>query len=176
MKFTDNIGLWGLFNMKVYDVSTGEKKLVRQFTKNNQIVNDGRQALLELMAPSVGGLNQVERQLGSISAGTNATPPTIVNTGASMVQVWKHAFTAGEIIRVNVAPNSFYVWIQATMLTTDAVGSVLAEAGVFTRGDDPDPTLSTTRKLYARQTHPLINPKTATMVIAYDWRFGVSIQ
>ena len=176
MKFNDPIALWGIFNMAVYDFASGEKKLLRRFTKKNQIVNTGRAAIVEIMACPDDTGYQEERQLWSISAGTNNTPPQITDTTSTMVEVWQHQFTVGvDCIPVTTAPNSFYIHVTSTMLTTDAIGSPLVEAGVFTRGDNDDPTLSTTRALYARQVHPLIT-KTATMVIEYDWRFGISIQ
>ena len=170
MQLKDSMGLWGILGVRVYDIRNGKMQLIRTFTKKNQIVNDGRQAVLELLAP--GGLGQADRQLFSISAGTNNTPPTIVNTRATMTRVWDHDFTVGEITYVASTPNDFYVWVQASMPALVHPGVVFTEAGVFTRGDGVDPL---TIKLYARQTHPAVT-KTATMVIAYDWRFGISIQ
>ena len=184
MKFSDSAGLWGVFTMRVYDVRDGQKKFFRRICKKNQIVNEGRQTLLELMAPPLPGAPvppypeyQYERQLWSLSAGTNATPPTINNDVNTMVEAWQHAFSDPECTVVAVAPNDFYVHVNVTMpgIGGAAAGTLLTEAGIFTRGDDDVPGSALGRRLYARQTHPIIE-KTDTMVIEYDWRLGISIQ
>jgi len=184
MKFSDSIGLWGIFTMRVFDMRKGELELLRTIHKKNQIVNEGRQSLLELMAPPIPGVApppypeyQYERQLWSLSAGTNPTPPTINNDVNTMTEAWQHPFTNPERVVVAVAPNDFYVHVNVTMPALGAVtaGTNLVEAGIFTRGDNDVPGSAAGRRLYARQTHPVVQ-KTDTMVIEYDWRLGISIQ
>lgn len=187
MKLADSIGLSGIFEMRVYDIRDGQKKRVRRFQKKNQIVNEGRQTVLELMAPPIPVLTpppypeyQYERQLWSLTAGTNATPPTINNDVNTMIPAWEHPFTNPERVVVAVAPNDFYVHVNVTMPALPSAGAPpagtqLVEAGIFTRGDNDVPGAAAGRRLYARQTHPLIE-KTDTMVIEYDWRLLVSIQ
>ncbi len=182
MDIKDSLGLFGIFGMRVFDIVDGEKKCIRRICKKNQIVNEGRQNLLELMAPPLLGAPpppytsyQYERQLWSLSVGTNPTPPIITNDATSMTEVLQHVFTEPECAVVSVVPNDFYVHVNVSVLEAEAVGQDLVEAGIFTRGDNDTPGLAAGRRLYARQTHPLI-AKTATMVIEYDWRLGVSIQ
>ncbi len=186
MDFSDSMGLFGIFEMRVYDISGGKKKRIRRFQKKNQIVNEGRQNVLELMAPPIPVLAtppepypayQYERQIWSISAGTNSTPPTINNDVSTVVPAWEHALSNTERFVVAVAPNDFYIHVSVTMPGIGGApsGTNLVEAGIFTRGDDDVPGLAAGRRLYARQTHPLIE-KTDTMAIEYDWRLGISIQ
>lgn len=175
------IGLWGYFKMQVYDHSGGVKRRILKWEKKNQITNQGRDIVLLLMCPyNVPGTLpddvQIEHRIWSLSAGTNGTPPTISDDDATMVPVWTSAFDFdAECIVVSTPPNSFYLQITKTMPTTEGVGSTLTEAGVFTRGDDPDPALAVGRKLYSRQVHtPIV--KTITMTIEYSWQLGISIQ
>lgn len=169
---SSEVALYGVFGIRVYNIRNGEKKCIRRILKKNQIVNTGRQALVELLAPGV--TDQYERQLWCISAGTSNTPPTISDT-TLISKVWDHAFTAGEITQVISPPNTFEILISVTMGVGENNGETLREAGIYTRGDNDVPASSTTRVLYARQVHPDI-VKTASMTIDYEWRLGVLIQ
>ena len=173
--FQDSPELFGIFGMKVYDVRNGKRICVRRVLKKNQITNQGRRALLELMRPVTFGVNQTIRQIFSLSVGTNSTPPTINDDDATMAQVWRNELVLSECEVVATAPNLFLLQIGKILPETDAVGQVLTEAGIFTRGTLADPYTSADRWLYARQTHPPIT-KTITMLIEYNWKLGVSIQ
>lgn len=167
--------LWGIFGMKVYDVRDGQRKCIRRIVKKNQITNQGRKAVLELMRPTTYGILQDERQIWSLSAGINTIPPQITDDETVMSEVWQSAFSGPECQVIDVPPNSFYLQITKTMAEADAIGSVLAEAGIFTRGSDDDPSVAIGRLLYARQIHPPVT-KTNVMTIEYDWRLGITIQ
>lgn len=173
------ISLYGYFKMNVYDHSGGKKRRILKWEKKNQITNQGRESVLILMCPhDVPGTPdaQTEHRIWSLSAGTNDTPPTISDDDATMVPVWTDEFNfASECVVVSTPPNSFYLQITKIMPTSAGVDSTLTEAGVFTRGDDPDPAIAAGRKLYSRQVHtPII--KTITMTIEYSWQLGISIQ
>jgi len=174
-------GLFGIFDMKVYDIRDGKRKRIRHIHKRNQITNQGREGLLNLMRPetnSPGDPDTLQRQnkVWSLSVGTNATPPTINDDDTTMTQVWRSEFNPFSECQVVVAPpDLFLLQIGKILPETAAVGQVLTEAGVFTRGDADDPYTAVGRGLYARQTHPAIT-KTATMTIEYDWKLGITIQ
>jgi len=177
-----SVGLHGIFGMRVYDIRKGKRTCVRRITKNNQITNQGREALLGLMYPDfLDSVNpeiiQEERKIWAISAGTNNTPPTILDDETTMTEVWKHKFStiSAECTIVAIAPNNYHLQISVIMLEGDAVGDTLTEAGIFTRGDDDDPLLTAGRRLYARQTHPAIL-KSNVMTIEYDWKLGITIR
>lgn len=173
--------MFGIFDMKVYDTRNGIRKQIRHVHKRNQITNQGRTALLDLMRPETNNPGapddlQRERKIWSLSVGTNAIPPTINDDDTTMVQVWRSQFLPlAECQVVVVPPNQYLLQISKILPTTAAVGQVLAEAGIFTRGDNDDPYTAIGRMLYARQVHPPI-PKTGTMTIEYDWKLGISIQ
>lgn len=169
------LSLWGIFGMRVYEHAKGEKKCIRRIVKNNQITNQGRKAVLELMRPVTYGIQQDERQIWSFSAGTNPIPPQITDDDTTMIQVWQSAFSPAECVVIDVPPNTYYLHISKAMYEADAVGDILTEAGIFTRGDDDDPSVAVGKMLYARQIHPAVE-KTAVMTIEYDWKLGITIQ
>lgn len=176
LKLKSGCQLWGIFGMKVYVTQKdGQRKCIRRIVKNNQITNQGRTALLELMRPVTYGVLQDERQIWSLSSGTNSTPPQIIDDETTMTEVWQSAFLAPECQVVAVPPVTYYLQVSKIMPTTAAVGSTLVEAGIFTRGDNDDPALAVGRMLYARQIHaPVI--KTNVMTIEYNWKLGITIQ
>ena len=175
----DNIQLFGDFTLRVYDLVDGKREMVRRFQKRNQITNEGREALLSLMRPTVDlGTPLIDDRIWSLAVGTNGTPPTVSDTESTMYLRFISAldFAGGECSRITTPPNDYYLAISKVIGTGDANGATpIAEAGIFTRGDDPDPELATTKKLYARQVFsPII--KTDTMSITIDWQLGITIQ
>lgn len=175
----NDASLYGNFGFSVYETRGGQAVRVLRVRKRNQITNEGRLALLNTLAvlSTDPAGQQVENGIWSLAVGTDATPPTILDTDASMAGsvAWRSAFAGGELTRIATTPNSFYLQINKTLGLTDAVGETLAEAGVFTRGGDDDPYAAVGRKLYARQVHsPIL--KTGTMTIQYDWQLGINIQ
>lgn len=181
----DHARLYGHFGMRVYDVKNGQKSLVLRITKKNQITNDGRRVMLELLRQTTLTPPQEfpnYNQLWSLSAGSSNIPAAVTDTGL-YTPVWTSAFTSDAEIYVQDIP-TLEIVVSKIMPETDAIGLDLYEAGLFTRGslDDPstlpDPTdwtLIPYRRMYARQTHPLVT-KTNTMSIEYDWRLGVTVQ
>lgn len=172
----DGIALFGDFSMKVYE----KDKLVRSFKKRNQITNQGREALLQLMRPNYAGDpdgEQIENRIWSLAVGSNSTPPAITDTESSMDIRWQEAFifTGGECEIITTPPNDFHLAITKTLPASAAVGSTLVEAGIFTRGDDDDISITVGRKLYARQKYSPIT-KTDTMTVQFEWLLGITIQ
>jgi len=169
--------LFGSFGMKVFDVRSGRPELIFRWVRKNQVTNQGRTALLELMCPFGITDASINNQIWSFEVGTNNTPPSIDDDETTMTAVFTSnlSFSSGECVIVATSPNSYYLAISKSVGTGDANGSTLTEAGIYTRGDDPDPLLATGRRLYARQVHsPII--KTGTMTIVYDWQLGILIQ
>lgn len=178
-----DIGLWGDFGMQVFDVSSGTPQRILRIRKKNQITNDGRTAILNLMG--TGGITglpddaavivQRDNRIWSLAVGTNPTAPTVTDTLTTMTVAWNSVFSfPAECEIVADPPSSFYLSISKTLGVDYANGSTLTEAGILTRGDDDDPASSTTKSLYARQVHsPIL--KTATMTIQYDWQLGITI-
>ena len=182
MKLRDSgPALFGIFDMTVYDLKDGTRKRFRHIHKRNQITNQGRESLLDLQRPETnnpGAPDELQRQskIWSLSVGTNPTPPTLNDDDTTMLQVWRGEFSPlSECQVVVIPPDQYLLQIGKILPEAAAVGQVLTEAGIFTRGDQDDPYASAGRRLYARQVHPPIN-KTGTMTIEYDWKLGISIQ
>lgn len=184
----DGLSLYGQFGMKVYDVKNGQKTLVRQITKKNQITNTGRLIVLELLRQSVLGTipqqNPNYNQLWSISAGTNGTIPSVADTGLyDATPPWTGQFFSDAECKVVTVPN-LEIQVTKVMLEAEAVGFTLREAGLFTRGEADNPPsppgyasweVIPYRRMYARQVHPPVI-KAATMTIEYVWLLGVTVQ
>lgn len=166
--------LYGRFGMTVYEVKDGQTRVLRRIQKKNQIVNNGREAMLLLLGQLGTAVPPNESQIWSLSAGTGGIPPQITDIGLATA-VWTSVFVPLEVSIVALAPSTFEVQTTKTLPTTDANGSTLQEAGIFTRGDNDDPSLAGNRKLYCRQTHPPIL-KTSSIQIVYDWRLGVTVE
>jgi hypothetical protein len=177
---TVQIALWGNFGLQVFDHSSGTPRRILRVRKKNQITNEGRIALLNLLgAGDQTGWEDtlLENRVWSLGAGTNGTPPTIDDDRDTMSLVWisKFAFNSGECQVVASPPNSYYLSISKILPQGDAIGDVLQEAGVFTRGLNDDPSVVAAQSLYARQQHSPVT-KTGNMTIQYDWQLGITIQ
>jgi hypothetical protein len=78
-------------------------------------------------------------------------------------------------------PALFDINVLKELPVGSATGSILAEAGLFSRGQldvpvTPDPWESIPdRRMYARQTYPSFE-KGATMSVTYDWHLGLTVQ
>lgn len=180
----DYMQLYGRLQVRLYDVKHGKKVLKRRFTKMNQIVNGGRDMILELLAqiasdPGPQG-NPYWNTVWSISAGTDPIPAMATQTQLGS-PVWT-AQLAPVTERIYNVPLHEINVIKAFPAGT-GTGSVLAEAGLFVRGQYADPTaagvatweLIPGRRMYARQTHPAFT-KGATMEVVYDWHLGMTVQ
>jgi len=170
----DESCLYGRFSMTIYDVKNDQRKIVRRIQKKNQVVNDGREVMLQLLGQLGVGILPAENQIWSLSAGTGGIPPVITDTQLHF-PVWTGAFTPLEVAVVALPPSTFEVQVTKTIPVTDANGLTLQEAGIFTRGDNDDPALAGNRRMYCRQTHPPIL-KSNTMQIVYDWRLGITVE
>ena len=174
----DAIKMYGVFGLRVFELRGGKFVQTRRIQKKNQITNQGRSNVLNLLCPATFGYDglQDELKIKSIAVGTNSTPPTVADDDTTMVTVWREAFDyISDCVVINNPPNDFMLSITKELPTTEANGSTLTEAGIFTRGDENDPDISVGMQLYARQVHsPII--KTSVMSILYDWQLGITIQ
>ena len=184
-KVQDSIlGLYGDFGVRFFDEKTQET--VFKCEKRNQITNEGRDAILELLFQDPAGTASQQdpgyNQLWSLSVGTGILPPTVADTGlVSPVFSSAFNFAGGELTKVTLPPTTYELVINKTIPSgTLADGTEVAEAGIFTRGNADDPGAGnwediSYRRMYARQVHPAI-VITATLAITYEWRLGVTIQ
>jgi hypothetical protein len=184
-KLQDGLKLYGDFFMRVYDAAPdGTKKLRFRFAKKNQITDDGRLVVLELLSQvALGGtpvqMNPEYGQIWSLSIGDGPLPPmssqhTLVSpvwTVALDIALGERAYNAG----------AFQLNIHKEIPVGDADGLTFAEAGLFTRGSQAAPGgLYPTwqdipeRMMYARQIFPSFE-KGATMSVVFDWTLGMTV-
>ena len=118
IELCDRIRLAGELTIKVYDVKDGQAILTRRMTNKNQVTNDGRQVLIDLlgqmgMSPTVS--DPTYNQLWSFEAGTDGTPTTVGDVGLGAT-AWSSRFLAPE---VSVIPSpTFEIFIDKIMPTS----------------------------------------------------------
>jgi hypothetical protein len=179
IKFSTAGTLFGNFGLVVYDVKNGEKKRLFGIQKHNQITNLGREAVLSLLAQDAMGTPAQQHpeysQIWSIAYGSDGTPPSITDTSLYSELQRDQLTIPAERELVVVSPSIYQVHISHTLGPGVLVGATLAEAGLYTRGDNDDPSLAANQVLYARQIHPMFTIG-ATMSIEYAWVLGLLVQ
>lgn len=172
----DAATLYGRIDVSVFDAARGGKRIYH-VKKKNQIVNTGRQAVLEMLTQYSGGTpgqqNPEYNQLWSLGVGTDGTPPTVSQTSLGAEVLTKVLPRPGGVLYVP-AP-TFEIHCSMTFTTTEANDpSPLQEVALFTRGDNDDPYVASDRLMYARQTFsPFI--KTSTMTVVFNWYLGMTV-
>lgn len=134
--------------------------LVQHIRKRNTIVYDGRNALLYLLAQTVGVPG--DWRITRLIPGTDATPPTVgdLAVGAPLGLSDQIVLTAPDY---TISAASGELIITGTLDTTQANGFFLREIGlVMSNGE-----------LFARQIHPTVE-KTAMLTVTYTWRIAVT--
>lgn len=158
----EQLALYGIFGFTVYEHKSGAPVKVFSVLKKNQITNSGRLLVLNLLANPA--TLSVDNQIGRLYVGTNATPPTMLDTVVTMHDVEQLDLVYG--VDITLDSPGFLLSVMKELAPAEAVGSTLTEAGIVTMDDST---------LYARQIHsPII--KTGTMTVTYTWQLGVSIQ
>ena len=171
--------LYGHLTMHVYDVKNGKRERLYTVTKRNQITNLGRYVLLECLAGEAEVLNN-QNTIWSLSIGTGGTPAAAEQTQL-ITPVWSGGLTPGS--ELVYSPSNFEVNIIKEVPAGQADEQVIAEAGLFTRGEYDDEVAAGVgtweeipgRRMYARQTVPSFT-KSASMSVTFDWKLGLTVQ
>ena len=176
--------LYGHLTVTVYDVKNGQRKRLLRISKKNQITNGGREVVLALLAQDPGGAYPVQvnpeyGQIWSLAIGTGSAPPDVGD-----ISLYSEVVPPGGRLVLTIpaereyviTPGSVYeIQIHKELPPHTLTGTFLAEAGLYTRGDNDDPSLSADQVLYARQIHPVFE-KGEFMAVEYDWRLGMLVQ
>jgi hypothetical protein len=168
--------LYGHIEVSVFDAARGGKRIYH-VKKRNQVVNSGRQAVLEMLTQyatgSPGQQNPEYNQIWSLGVGTDGTPPAVNQTNLGAEVLTKVFARPTEVLYV--PDPTFEIHCSMTFATTEANDpSPLQEVGLFTRGNNDDPYVATNRLLYARQTFsPFV--KTNTMTVVFNWILGMTV-
>jgi hypothetical protein len=145
------------------------------FEKKNVITYLATESLVKLMAPNAvyGATIQQETQIKSMRFGTsNATPQrTDTDLAAEVPAARKELFDANRLVGA-----AGTIEFTATLGAGDANGFTLREAGLFTRGTDDDPLITTPNptSIFSRQVYP-DQPKTAAITLEYRWRITFTV-
>lgn len=172
----DLVKLYGHIEVSVFDESRGGKRIYH-VKKKNQVVNTGRQAVLEMLTQygsgSPGQQFPAYNQIWSLGVGTDGTPPTVNQTDLGAEVLTKVFSRPTEVLFV--PDPTFEIHCSMTFDTTEANDpSPLQEVALFTRGDNDDPYIAANRLMYARQTFsPFV--KTNTMTVVFNWILGMTV-
>jgi len=174
--------LYGVLSVSAYDTITGKRTF--HSVKKNQVTNDGRIIVLDLLAqltpasPDTAQMHPDYNQIWSLSIGDSPIPAVATDTKLWSPQYSQLLSPVTERLKIEAA---YEIRITAEIAAGDATDVVLTEAGLFTRGDRTEPDIVYTtwesipfRRMYARQTHPAFT-KGATMRVVYEWTLGMTV-
>jgi hypothetical protein len=173
----DNVTMRGYLKIRVLDGKTG--KAIRVIQTPNTVCRGAKDAMQRLSV-QVNVNDASECCLWSIWAGTDNTAP--VNTQLQLVSVpgdwFRKVFDAPPTIDVGGVEGLLET--QMTMLVAEGNGKTYNEVGLFSQGDNADPTLvnpgvgALKARMFARQIHADI-VKTAAIALEYTWRFQFTV-
>ena len=180
MKLVDTIKFTGELTIRVLDAATGE--VLRVIETPNVICIGMLEAVQRLMtfypetdweAGSYGTVPKEER-IWAIYAGDDNTTPAYSDTalGNALYKSRCDGIVSKTGMDINVGGETGLLECQMTMESgegNDSPNPVYKEVGLFTRGDDNDPALTTGARLMAHQIHAAVE-KDASISIEYTWR------
>lgn len=135
----------GTFHLKIYDK---ENNLIEEYTEQNLIVTNGKQALAKLIGGDDPGY---DKRVTKISFGTDGTPPAAGDTAITS------PFT--KSIGSATFPDSTSVVFNWSLGYTEANGKAIQEFGL----------LCIDNTLFARRTRAVIN-KTSDLRLDGTWK------
>lgn len=181
----DSVRMRGFLQIRVLDAIT--RKALRIIQVPNTVCRGARVALETIVTQlntGGAGTDTNYNKLWSIWAGDDNTLP--VNTQLQLVSASGHwfrkVFDPGSVM-IDAGGIEGMAQVSMTMEAGEGVvGRQYQEVGLFSRGDDDDPTVAhpwdgahaTYAKMYARQIHAPIE-KDAIIAIEYTWRFQFTI-
>lgn len=165
------LGFKGKLTIRVKDAKTG--RVLQKIEKSNLVCVGARSAVLKLISQQTLPSDYSYNKIWAIYCGTGTTPPTTVDTGLESVAFKK---ACAQPFAINPGSGSGPGWVEVQMLmeSGEGNGNVYTEMGLFSRGSNDDPTLTSEAVMYARQIHGAIE-KTSAISIEYTWRFQVTV-
>ncbi len=167
MELNDQVKLKGFLKVQVFDK---EGKEVYREEKDNLVCIGAKQAMERLLAQRTGTDHADYEKLWAMYVGTDNTPPVTTQTDL-VASVHRQHFDADPSIDVGGVTG--LVEMAMTIASGDANGNTLREVGLFSRGDNDTPSLTTNQRMYARQIHGAIE-KTAGFTVKYTWRYQIT--
>lgn len=162
--------------LRVYAVNrqTGtRRKLVDD---QNQVTNLHLTNLGELVTQQA-AIDPVELAVHSLwieSSATALPAATAADVGAAGIVVKRAVFDRATDVDADLGGTPGLCQFRATLEADEANGSTIRAAGLYTRGDDDDPVLSTGTRLVCREVFAGI-AKTSLIVLDFEWDVQYSI-
>lgn len=162
----DGIPMMGIMALWIRDAKTG--LVIRHFEIRNKITFLAADVLVELIAQRTTDPVPARDLVYSMRMGSS-------NTAASRSDTNLGAFIIGkqlaDVNKITGAPGE--LTFTASLSTSDANGTTLREAGLFTAGAAPSTsdvpgTAPGVTRMIARQVHPDV-PKTVAIAVDYSW-------
>jgi hypothetical protein len=186
MKINESFELYGQMALTAYDCKRNKKEKLFRIVKRNQITDEGRKVVLELIGalgnyaddvtpPLTSRYHPHWNNIWSLGIGEDGTPAQASQVGL-LAPVWNGRLTFP--VEREYYPTLFEIHIQKEVPAGEATGSTLREAAIFTRGREDLPSITweaiLDRRMYARQTHAEFI-KDATMSVVYEWHLGITV-
>lgn len=169
-EFISQIKIQGFLTIIARDAKTGQ--IVFREDKPNLVVQGTKGVVAHLLA-QISGTDANENRIWGIYVGDSADVPISSQTALQGSNVTKRAINQPMTI-VPPEATSGIVEAEVTFGTTDHVGQYIREVGLFSRGNDDDPNVSTSATMMARQIHGEIY-KTASITVTYIWRYQITV-
>lgn len=163
----ESIGLRGHLVVTRVDLS-GDRAVL--FDASNHIVTGALTTFSEIIAQKA-GVDPVERAIHSLwieSSAVALAPVSVSDTGPAGTVIKRAVFDRAADVDTNVGAVQGLTEFRATLAASEGNGTTVRAVNLFTRGDDDDPLLSTTLRLFARQIVGAI-PKDSTFALDFTW-------
>lgn len=163
-----SVKIQGFLQVRVHDAKTGA--LVYREDKPNLICVGSRKAMAKLAAQRSTVDEPTYDKIWAIYAGDSSTTPVSSQTWLQGTNITKKAVT--QPVTIVTSDDSGIVEVTSTFGTSDHNNWYIREVGLFTRGDNDDPTLADEDlvTMLARQIHGKIY-KTSAISVSYTWRY-----
>ena len=162
--------LYGHLTVRVLDRNGVE--LMKYETPN--VVTDGAKAAIAKLLVPASATDSEENQFWYLKTANGTTTPDVTDTDVSGAKTAAKAF---DTRTYNVGAVDGLVECVVTFGLSEgnvlSVGEYFTEAGLFTRGDDDDPALTTGDLMCAHQLHAQVH-KDSSIQLEYTWRFQLT--
>jgi len=164
-------------DLRIITRNATDHSIIRVWEKKNVITFAGTEAIIKLLAPNdvLGATVQLENQLRSMRFGTSNVVPQRTDTALGA-----EAVVSALPVRVmfqdadRIIGASGTVEFNAILASGDGNGVTYREAGLFTRGTDADPLITTGAAMFSRQVFA-DQPKTGAVELEFRWRITLVV-
>lgn len=166
---TEKTILSGHLTIRVLDKRGKELKKI---STPNVVTNAAKGALAKLLVPATEA-DQDDNQFWYLKAGDGTATPDVTDTDLAGSNTFAKAFDTRTYNLGGILGLVECVVTFGTGEGNQAAGIYYTEAGLFTRGDDDNPALTTGETMCARQIHAQIQ-KDVSIQLEYTWRFQLT--